>query len=274
MRTYDATQTESAMTLRTIADTVRRIMRADTTSVASFSPADKTVTWKATSGFRSRKAEERDVVMPLHRNFLESVAGAERLMIIKGIGARAEFPATDFPMHAPEGVLDVSVAPLNVRGETLGALVVGYRSEHHFTTEEETLLEGLAEMAALALDHARLFETVEAAKKIWERTFDAIPDGIIVHDEHMRIVRCNAHAADMMDMQPSEAVGLTSADAFARLFGERAAAYHMSESRGTASSFELQAEDGRRYLVSVAPLDEVGSQPGSVITWSDVTELS
>ena len=164
--------------------------------------------------------------------------------------------------------------PLNVRGETLGALVVGYRSEHHFTVEEETLLEGLAEMAALALDHARLFETVEAAKKIWERTFDAIPDGIIVHDQHMRIVRCNAHAADMMDMQPSEAVGLTSADAFARLFGERAAAYHMGESRGTASSFELQAEDGRRYLVSVAPLDEVGSQPGSVIAWSDVTELS
>jgi two-component system NtrC family sensor kinase len=37
----------------------------------------------------------------------------------------------------------------------------------------------------------------------------------------------------------------------------------------------LQAEDGRRYLVAVAPLYEIGSQqPGSVITWSDVTELS
>ena len=249
-------------------------MRADTTSVASFSLTDKTVTWRATSGFSSHDSEERDTVMPLTGNFLESVASAKHLIIIKGIGVSDDFPATDFPMHAPEGVLDVAVVPLNVRGETLGALVVGYRSEHHFTVEEETLLEGLAEMAALALDHARLFETVEAAKKIWERTFDAIPDGIIVHDQHMRIVRCNAHAADMMDMQPSEAVGLTSADAFARLFGERAAAYHMGESRGTASSFELQAEDGRRYLVSVAPLDEVGSQPGSVIAWSDVTELS
>lgn len=274
MRTYDATQTESATTLRTVANTVRRIMRADTTSIASFSLADKIVTWRATSGFRSRDDEEGEVVMPLRGNFLESVAGAERLIIIKGIGIADEFPASDFPMHAPEGVVDVAIVPLKARGETLGALVVGYRSEHHFTVEEETLLEGLAEMAALALDHARLFETVEAAKKIWERTFDAIPDGIIVHDEHMRIVRCNAHAADMMGMQPSEAVGLTSADAFARLFGERAAAYHMGESRGTASSFELQAEDGRRYLVSVAPLDEMGSQPGSVITWSDVTELS
>jgi two-component system NtrC family sensor kinase len=274
MKPDDLEHTESSTTLRTIADTVRRIMCADTTSVASFSIADKTVAWKARSGFRLRAGEEGEQVMPLAGNFFERMAVADELMVIKGIGARDEAPANDFPMHGPEGVCDLAVAPLKARGETLGALVVGYRSEHFFTVEEEKLLEGLAEMAALALDHARLFETVEAAKRIWEQTFDAIPDGIIVHDHRMQIVRCNAHAAEMMDMQPAEAIGLTCADAFANLFGERAAAYHMGQGTGTASSFELQAEDGRRYLVSVAPLDELGSQPGSVITWSDVTELS
>jgi two-component system, NtrC family, sensor kinase len=269
----DAKQNEST-TLQTIADTVRRIMRSDTASIAEFSLSDKTVMWRATSGFLTRKDDACGIVVPLEGNFLENLLVAERLKIIKGIGLSDEFPATDFPVHAPEGVRDVAFVPLKVRGETLGSLIVGYRAAHHFTAEEETLLSGLSEMAALALDHARLFETVEAAKKIWEQTFDAIPDGIIVHDHNMQIVRCNAHAAEMMEMQPAEAVGLTSADAFARLFGERAAAYHMGESRGTASSFELQAEDGRRYLVAVAPLDEVGGQPGSVITWSDVTELS
>jgi two-component system NtrC family sensor kinase len=273
--TFDETAlTESTTTLRTMADTVRRIMRADTTSVASFSPAEKIVSWKATSGFRSRSGLEAEIVMPMRGNFLDRVAVAEEFLVIKGIGTHDEFPATDFPLHAPEGVRDLAIAPLKARGETLGALAVGYRSQHHFTPEEEKLLEGLAEMAALALDHARLFETVRAAKRIWEQTFDAIPDGIIVHDQSMQIVRCNAHAAEMMEMHPANAIGLTCADAFARLFGERAAAYHMGESRGTASSFELQAEDGRRYLVAVAPLDEVGNQPGSVITWSDVTELS
>jgi two-component system NtrC family sensor kinase len=270
----DAIQTESATTLRTIADTVRRIMRADTTSVASFSLSDKTVTWKAMSGFHSHATAEKEIVTPLSGNYLEQAVATNELTTITGIGESEEFSAANFPIHSREGVRDVAFVPLKARGETLGALIVGYRSEHQFTVEEKKLLEGLAEMAALALDHARLFETVEAAKKIWERTFDAIPDGIIVHDQHMRIVRCNAHAADMMLMQPSEAIGLTCAEAFARLFGERAAAYHMSETRGTASSFELQAEDGRRYLVAVAPVDEFGSQPGSVITWSDVTELS
>jgi two-component system, NtrC family, sensor kinase len=270
----DATRTESATTLRTMADTVRRIMRADTTSIASFSLPERSVIWKAASGFRSQAKAEADLVVPLAGNFFERIAVADELVIIKGIGIHDEFPLTDFPVHGPEGVRDLLVTPLRARGETLGALVVGYRAEHEFNVEEEKLLEGLAEMAALALDHARLFEIVGTAKRIWEKTFDAIPDGIIVHDHQMRIVRCNAHAAMMMDMQPAQAIGVTCADAFARLFGERAAAYYMGESRGTASSFELQAEDGRRYLVAVAPLDDGPGQPGSVITWSDVTELS
>ncbi|MDT4965300.1 MAG: two-component system, NtrC family, sensor kinase [Acidobacteriota bacterium] len=269
-----ADHAQSAATLRTIAETVQRIMHADTTSVAGFSLAEQTVTWRATSGFTGAGGKEANIVMPLGGNFLEHAIEASEPMIINGIGVVDQYPAEMFPMHSSAGVRDIAVAPLSARGEVLGALVVGYRSEHQFTTDEIKLLDGLAEMAALALDHARLFETVETAKRIWERTVDAIPDGIIVHDDQMRIVRCNAHAAEMMDMQPPEAIGLTCADAFARLFGERAAAYHMGQGVGTASSFELQAEDGRRYLVSVAPLEESGSQPASVITWSDVTELA
>jgi PAS domain S-box-containing protein len=129
-------------------------------------------------------------------------------------------------------------------------------------------------MAALALDNARLVETVGTAKRVWEQTFDAIPDGIIVHDAQMTVTRANRSAAEMMGLDsPAEVVGLSCPVAFARLFGERAAAYHMARDATTASSFEVQAEDGRRHLVSVAPLPEV--EPGwSVIVWSDVTQLS
>ncbi|HEX8775912.1 MAG TPA: ATP-binding protein [Pyrinomonadaceae bacterium] len=278
----DRARSESAMTLRTVVETVRRVMRADTASVATFSLSTRTIVWKALSGFRSELGAgggggvggDHDIRMPLRGHSYEMAATSGNLTIIEGIGTSDELPAEDFPLHSAEGVLDVVIAPLKARGETLGALVVGYRSAHRFTDEEKRLLEDLAEMAAMVLDNARLIETVGAGKRIWEQTFDAIPDGIIVHDHLMRIVRSNAHAAEMMNLSLSETIGLSCADAFARLFGERAAAYHMGQSTGTASSFELQAEDGRRYLVSVAPLDQPGSPGGSVITWSDVTELS
>lgn len=314
---------ESTATLHTVAEMVRRTMHADTTSVAMFSLAERTITWKAMSGFRSRAGDDErtEVVVALRGLLAEHAATTDEITIFAGIGERDDLPASDFPLHSAEGVCDLALAPLGARGERLGALAVGYRTPHLFTEEERQLLTALAEIAAIALENARLLETVGTGKKIWEQTFDAIPDGIIVHDAQTRIVRCNAHAAEMMDLPLKEVIGLSCADAFARIFGERAAAYHMGQGLGAASSFELQAEDGRRYLVSVAPLTSLESgvesresteaapsfqphdakiQAGqsdsktpadsqtpdsqtpdsglqtywSVITWSDVTELS
>ena len=297
---------ESATTLRAVAETVRRVMRADTTAVASFSPAEQTITWKALSGFRARGRDERELILPLRGRVAEQVAAAECPMMIVGIGRSGGPPDEEFPPHGGEGVHDLAIAPLSARGERLGVLTVGWRAQHPLSREEQQTLEGLADMAALALDNALLLETVGTSKKLWEQTFDAIPDGIIVHDARMRITRSNLSAAEMMGFDdPAEAVGLSCAAAFARLFGERAAAYHMDHRADAASSFEIQAEGGRRYLVTTAPLtslesgvtsresevSEAGdpdSRPAdsrlptrdsrlnswSVVTWSDVTRLS
>jgi two-component system NtrC family sensor kinase len=273
-----AQQPESAKTLDTVVETVRRVTRSDTASVAAFSLAERTITWKAVSGFtRSRGVNvEREIVVPLRGAWAERAAASEELLIFEGIGTSAEFPAREFSLHSAEGVRTIALAPLRARGETLGALVVGWRAPRRLTDDEREMLKGLAEMAALALDNARLLETVGAAKKIWEQTFDAIPDGIIVHDAELLVTRANANAAEMMGFDsPAEAIGLSCAAAFARLFGERAAAYHMTNRTGAASSFEIQAEDSRRYLVAVAPLEAFDGGAGwSVITWSDVTQLS
>src|SRR6266446_3919930 len=150
-------------------------------------------------------------------------------------------------------------------------LIAGYRSPHHFTDEDKQLLEDLAAMAGLALDNARLFEEASAAERIWEQTFDAIGEGILVHDYQMQIVRCNARAAEMLEMKPAEVIGLSFSEVFARLFGKNAAAYYLAEDRGATSVFEVEAEGGSRYLVSIFPLSEVDS--GSVVTWTDVTRF-
>ncbi|HEV2765854.1 MAG TPA: ATP-binding protein [Pyrinomonadaceae bacterium] len=250
----------SATTLRTVADTVRRVMRSDTASVASFSLTDKTITWKAMSGFHSRAEDAPEAVTTLQGEFAERLALVDDASIIEVKSVAGGLPASEFPLHSVEGVVELALVPLWARGEALGVLAVGYRAPHRLSAQERQLLDSLAEMAALALDNARLLETVGAAKRIWEQTFDAIPDGIIVHDEEMRIARCNREAAEMMGFDgPADAIGVSCSEAFARLFGERAAAYHMSRRVGATTSFELQAEDGRRYLVSIAPLQSLES---------------
>jgi two-component system NtrC family sensor kinase len=168
----------------------------------------------------------------------------------------------------------MALTPLKSRGELLGALVAGYRSPHHFSEEETQQLEDLAAMASLALENARLSESVGAAEEIWEQTFDAIGEGIIVHDSKMLIVRCNAMAAEMMNLQPVEVIGLSFRDVFGLLFGKRAADYYLAESRSPASAFEVQTEYERRFLVSIFPIQKPYGESVSVVTWNDVTRMS
>lgn len=402
---------ESATTLRTIVELVRRITHADIISIVSFSLSEKTMTWKAASGFQSHVIDDqRPLIRPLTNRIANHALTANDVMILEGLGENPDFPAENFPVHTTEGVRDLAVAPLKARGETLGALLAGYRSAHQFTDDEKQLLQDLADMAAVTLDNARLLETanksqariaglidsamdavisvdaeqrvvlfnpaaenmfgcaaaealgssldrfipirfrdvhrghvekfgqmgvtarrmgalgalsglradgeefpIEASishsevggqklftvilrditerrraedalrasekrawrgKKIWEETFDAIGEGILVYDHRMRIVRCNARAAEMMEMQPADVIGLSFTDAFARLFGKHAAGYYLAEDREASSAFEVRSESGRRNLVSIFSVEQPDGDSISVVTLNDVTRLS
>ena len=268
-------QPESASTLRTIVELVRRITHADVAIIVSFSMADETITWIAISGFRAHTfADLRPFVHPQASAIVKQALAENAVGILKGIGTRDEFPAESFPVTVAEGVCDVAMAPLRIQANHSGALIAGYRSPHHFTEDEKHTLRDLAEMAAIVLANSQLVETVGAAEKIWEQTFDAIGEGIIVHDSEMLIVRCNAMAAEMMNLQPAEVIGLSFRDAFGLLFGKRAADYYLAESRGLSSAFEVQTEYERRFLVSIFPIQKPDGEPVSVVTWNDVTRMS
>lgn len=52
------------------------------------------------------------------------------------------------------------------------------------------------------------FETIARAKREWERTFDAIPDGIFIIDAACTITRVNKAFAAMMGKHPRDVVGM------------------------------------------------------------------
>src|SRR5260370_552587 len=219
---------QSATTLHTIVELVRRIMHADVTSVVSFSLSESTITWKVASGMRAHVIDrDHPLVKPITNEAARRAIAAQTTLVFEGIGMCDEFPAEDFPVHVAEGIRDMMLTPLKARGEVLGAFIAGYRSPHHFSDDEKRQLEDLAEMAAIALDNARLLETVSAGEQIWEQTFDAIREGIIVHDEEMRMIRCNPLTAETMNLHPVDMVQSSFSDAFVRkklslvLFGGR-----------------------------------------------------
>lgn len=252
---------------------MRLTITVELAGIASISLAQQTVQWRASAG----TSGTGDLAPLMNSEVLSRLAASPDLAIIEKINQEAgDFSERAALLPRRAVPLDLLLMPLRARGELIGALVVGVAAGGVLNENEKSSLEHLAELAALTLDNLLLFETVNTAQRVWEQTFDAITDGIIVYDDQSYIVRCNLHAAQLLGLSsPLEAVGLSEKDSLMRLFGKRAAAYHLTKRAGEASSFELQGEDGSRYLVSLAPLQlAAGEQQWSVLTWSDVTELS
>ena len=264
---------EFAPALQTIVELVRRIMHADVASILGYSLADQTVRWKAADGFTVDVDYSQPVFRPLGSEIARRALEQNTVGVLHGIGKRTELPEADFPVHVAEGVCDMAVAPLRIVGGHSGALTAGYRSPHEFSEDEKALLLDLAEIATVVLNSERLVDTVIAAEEIWEQTFDAMGEGILVCDE-LRVTRCNSKAAEMMEMEPAAVLGLSFGEAFARMFGKRAADYYLSDNHGASTVVEIQGEDGRRFLVSIFPIQRRDGSWTSVVTWKDVTRLS
>src|SRR5437870_4100748 len=183
---------ESANTLRTIVELVQRIMHADATSVVSFSLAEKTMTWKAASGFRAHVIDDRrPLIRPLTARIAERALTADEVIVLEGIGTHPDSPGEEFPVHVAEGIRDLAVVSLKARGQTLGALITGYRSPHQFTDDETRLLQNLADMAAVALDNSRLLEAATAAEARFRLVVEAAPSAMIMANLQGRIALVN-----------------------------------------------------------------------------------
>ena len=98
------------------------------------------------------------------------------------------------------------VAPL-IRGEhAIGAISVLRHDVHEFSAHEEELLVALADQAAIALEHARLYTELEAMvaertreldaqKRFVEVVLETLPLGVFVLDADLIVVRANRDGA-------------------------------------------------------------------------------
>jgi two-component system NtrC family sensor kinase len=263
-----------APALQTIVELVRRIMHADVASILGYSLEDKTVRWKAASGFTVPVDYSQPVFRPLGWALAWRAHDEETVSTLQGIGTSPDFPAEQFPVHVAEGICDMAIAPLRIIGSTSGAVTAGYRSPHQFSEDEKRLLQDLAEMATVVLDSERMVESITAAETIWEQTFNAIGEAIVVHDSRGIILHCNARATEMMDTEVSDIIGRSLEEVFARMFGKRAAEYYLADNHGASTMVEVQTETGQRYLVSIFRIKKPDGQWVSVVTWSDVTRVS
>jgi len=100
--------------------------------------------------------------------------------------------------------------PLRVGPRTIGALSVFRLDVHRFSETEEDVLVALADQAAIALEHARLYTELEAMvaertreldeqKRFVEVVLETLPLGVFVVDASLHVIRANREGARVLD---------------------------------------------------------------------------
>jgi two-component system, NtrC family, sensor kinase len=112
------------------------------------------------------------------------------------------------------GLRAALAVPLRVGDRAIGVIEVFHREVHQFTAAEEELLVALADQAAIALEHARLYgglETVVAErtreldrqKRFVEVVLETLPLGVFVLDPSLHVVRANREGARTLGCDPA-----------------------------------------------------------------------
>ena len=99
--------------------------------------------------------------------------------------------------------------PLLAADELLGVLSIGASSPSRFDVADERLLAIIAGQIVVAVQNARLHDSVRRGKQEWERTFDAISDPIAVFDRQGHLLRGNLALAALLGRPVTEIRGVT-----------------------------------------------------------------
>ena len=119
-------------------------------------------------------------------------------------------PRVRYPhLSRGSGFRSMLAAPLRVGDRAVGSISVFRRETHRFSAAEEELLLALADQAAIALEHARLYteqervvaertRELDAQKRFVEVVLETIPLGVFVLDTGFGVVRANAAGARVL----------------------------------------------------------------------------
>jgi signal transduction histidine kinase len=121
---------------------------------------------------------EHGVRIPVGQGFAGRIA-AEKVPVILDDVDHADVLN---PILLEKGVKSLLGVPLVVEGDVRGVLHVGSLVVREFTPDEEQLLQLVADRAALAIDHARLFEAERAARERIEN-IQIVTDAALAHLE-------------------------------------------------------------------------------------------
>lgn len=202
------------------------------------------------------------------------VARAARTGTVQNIPDVAQDPA--YIRAYPQNRSELAI-PLKVGQRVIGVLNVESEKPAAFGPEEERILTALADVAAVALENARLFSEVEELRRFNEEIVNTLAEGVVLVDPQGRITFANPAAGSLLGFVPAELLGKEWTEIVAPPFRDFVREELRRREKGEPGQYEclLLCRDGRSLpvFVQARPLFGDGGFRGSLKAFTDVSLL-
>lgn len=105
------------------------------------------------------------------------------------------------------GTKSVISVPITVREEVVGVLTLVHATPRFFNTEHLALVQSIADQAGTAVQHARLYQSLQAAHRRYRELFEDSIDPMVITSLDGRILEFNRRAEEVSGKQRSELRG-------------------------------------------------------------------
>ncbi len=169
--------------------------------------------------------------------------------------------------------------PLRTKERVIGVLHVQSDHVNAFDESDLTVLQSLAQQAAIAIENSRLYDQAQLEKQHFESVVLNSPTAIVVSDLQTRVRSWNPAAEKLFGYTQQEAIGRPMDDlvAYTEAMRAQAIAYTEQALRGEMIHEITQRcrKDGSLVDVEMlaVPLVLQGVQTGSLAIYHDITEL-
>jgi NtrC-family two-component system sensor histidine kinase KinB len=177
--------------LQTILEQTTRALEVEAVSLALVEPGDKELVFRAATGERSKQ------VLGMRIKVGQGVAG---WVVKEGKGLIVQDTEQDprFYSKVDEATgyktRSIACAPIRARGKVIGVLEALNPEAGSFAGDALSVLDGIGNLAGTAIEHAQLFEQMEAARTRYRELFEDSVDAILITDWEGNIVEANRQA--------------------------------------------------------------------------------
>ena len=260
--------------LRELIGRVREVLDADTVVILLLTDDGREVAVRAALGL------EEEVTEGIRIPVGQGIAG--RIVAQAGPLVFDDLDHQDIasPILRRKGLQSLLGVPLSIEGRTIGVIHVGTLSARQFTTEDQSLLQLVADRIATAIDRARLYEAVETAEHRFRLLVDGVPDyATYMVDPAGLVMSWNGGAERLKGYTETEALGQPLAVFYTDEDRRHGAPARTLEIAATEERFEGEAwrvrRDGSRFwadVVVTALRDGDGRLVGYAVVTHDLTE--